>query len=112
MKVVNKLLAKLPDEVARQVPDVKLADQDIKVPLAQGAFTQENILPPKLNLTDFTLSFEAGGEASIRNFNSPGDVDENRVVARRRRSPRRTRPGRSCCWAGTRGGCATKSPRA
>ncbi|NMO19943.1 hypothetical protein HPC49_20305 [Pyxidicoccus fallax] len=80
MKVVNKLLAKLPDEVARQVPDVKLADQDIKVPLAQGAFTQENILPPKLNLTDFTLSFEAGGEASIRNFNSPGDVDENRVV--------------------------------
>ncbi|QSQ25869.1 hypothetical protein JY651_13470 [Pyxidicoccus parkwayensis] len=80
MKVVNKLLAKLPDEVARQIPDVKLVDQDIKVPLAQGTFTQENILPPKLNLTDFTLSFEAGGEASIRNFNSPGDVDENRVV--------------------------------
>jgi hypothetical protein len=80
MKVVNKLLAKLPDEVARQVPDVKLVDQDIKVPLVQGTFTQENILPPKLNLTDFTLSFEAGGEASIRNFNSPGDVDENRVV--------------------------------
>ncbi|MBZ4419840.1 hypothetical protein [Myxococcus sp. RHSTA-1-4] len=80
MKVVNKLLAKLPDEVARQVPDVKLMDQDIKVPLAQGTFTQENILPPKLNLTDFTLSFEAGGEASIRNFNSPGDVDENHVV--------------------------------
>ncbi|MFP2905819.1 hypothetical protein ACLESD_12325 [Pyxidicoccus sp. 3LFB2] len=80
MKTVNKLLAKLPDEVARQVPDVKLLDQDIKVSLAQGTFTQENILPPKLNLTDFTLSFEAGGEASIRNFNSPGDVDENRVV--------------------------------
>lgn len=80
MKVVNKLLAKLPDELARQVPDVKLVDQDIKVSLAQGTFTQENILPPKLNLTDFTLSFEAGGEASIRNFNSPGDVDENRVV--------------------------------
>jgi hypothetical protein len=80
MKVVNKLLAKLPDEVARQIPDVTLADQDIKVSLAQGDFAAENILPPKLNLTDFTLSFEAGGEASIRNFNSPGDVDENRVV--------------------------------
>ncbi len=80
MKVVNKLLAKLPDAVAGKIPDVKLLDQDIKVPLVQGAFTQENILPPKLNLTDFTLSFEAGGEASIRNFNSPGDVDENRVV--------------------------------
>jgi hypothetical protein len=80
MTVVNKLLAKLPDEIARQVPDVKLLDQDIKVSLAQGTFTQENLLPPKLNLTDFTLSFEAGGEASIRNFNSPGDVDENRVV--------------------------------
>ncbi len=94
MKVSNKTLAKLPEEVARQIPDVKLQDQDIKVALVQGTFTQENILPPKLNLTDFTLSFEAGGEASIRNFNSPGDVDENRVVGE---APQEEpAPGTSC----------------
>ncbi|MFP2926203.1 hypothetical protein ACLESO_13485 [Pyxidicoccus sp. 3LG] len=92
MKVVNKLLAKLPDEVAGKIPDVKLLDQDIKVPLAQGTFTRDNILPPKLNLTDFTLSFEAGGEASIRNFNSPGDVDENRVVGEASEEPAQDAP--------------------
>ncbi len=80
MKVVTNLLAKLPDELARQIPDVKLQEQDIKVPVAQGDLTRENILLPKVGLADFSLSFEAGGEASIRNFNSPGDVDESGVV--------------------------------
>ncbi|QDE97801.1 hypothetical protein BHS05_19235 [Myxococcus xanthus] len=80
MKVVNKLLEKLPDVVAGKVPDVKLQDQDIKVPLAQGTFTEEKILPPKLAMHGITLSFETTGEASIRNFNSLGDVDENGIV--------------------------------
>ncbi len=80
MKVVDTLLEMLPEAIAGKIPDVKLQDQDIKVTLAQGAFTDEKILPPKLAMNGFTLSFEAGAEASVRNFNSPGDVDENGIV--------------------------------
>ncbi|ATB48238.1 hypothetical protein [Corallococcus macrosporus] len=80
MKVVNKLLEKLPDAVAGKVPDVKLQDEDIKVSLAQGTLTEEKLLPPKLAMHGITLSFEATGEATVRNFNSPGDVDENGIV--------------------------------
>ncbi|AKQ66059.1 hypothetical protein A176_002971 [Myxococcus hansupus] len=80
MKVVNKLLEKLPEVVAEKIPDVKLQDQDIKVTVAQGALTEQKVLPPKLAMHGITLSFEASGEATVRNFNSPGDVDENGIV--------------------------------
>ncbi|GHG77128.1 hypothetical protein [Comamonas sp. JC664] len=80
MKVVNKLLEKLPEVVAEKIPDVKLQDQDIKVTVAQGALTAEKVLPPKLAMHGITLSFETHGEATVRNFNSPGDVDENGIV--------------------------------
>ncbi|WP_426752353.1 hypothetical protein [Myxococcus sp. Y35] len=80
MKVVNKLLEKLPEAVAGKIPDVKLQDQDIKVTVAQGSLAEEKLLPPKLDMHGITLSFEAGGEATIRNFNSPGDVDENGII--------------------------------
>ncbi|MCP3103634.1 hypothetical protein LZ198_32595 [Myxococcus sp. K15C18031901] len=79
MKVIEALV-KLPDELASKIPDVKLQEQDIRVTVAQESYTRENILPPKLSLADFTLSFEATAEATVRNFNSPGDVDENGVV--------------------------------
>ncbi|MCP3162217.1 hypothetical protein [Myxococcus qinghaiensis] len=79
MKVIETL-ANLPAELAEKIPDVKLQDQDIRVTLAQEGLTREGILPPKLNLGDFALSFEASAEATVRNFNSPGDVDENGIV--------------------------------
>ncbi|MCY0995509.1 hypothetical protein OWM54_00015 [Myxococcus sp. MISCRS1] len=80
MKVIESLLAQLPPALAEKLPDVKLQDQDIRVTLAQEGLTRDNILPPKLSLADFTLSFDGAVEATVRNFNSPGDVDENGVV--------------------------------
>lgn len=80
MSLTKKLLEKLPDVLAQTLPDVKLRDQDVDIELAQGTFTQDNILPPLMNVEGFGLSFEAGGTASIRNFNSPGDKDETGIV--------------------------------
>ncbi|WP_342381845.1 hypothetical protein NVS55_19825 [Myxococcus stipitatus] len=79
MRVIETL-ANLPAELAEKIPDVKLQEQDIRVTLAQEGLTRGGILPPKLSLADFALSFEASAEATVRNFNSVGDVDENGVV--------------------------------
>ncbi|RJS25218.1 hypothetical protein DRW03_08935 [Corallococcus sp. H22C18031201] len=77
---LNRLLDKIPDALAQKIPDVNLGAQDIDVTVAQGTFTRENILPPLLDLKDFTLSFEAAGDGTLRNFNSVGDKDDNGIV--------------------------------